>query len=61
MEQEIFTFHILKRMIDTEEISSDKLNIKNLVDYSISKFYTTDITQTHLNLRVENPKSIQIH
>ena len=43
MEQEIFTFHILKRMIDTEEISSDKLNIKNLVDYSISKFYTTDI------------------
>ena len=56
MEQEIFTFHILKRMIDTEEISSDKLNIKNLVDYSISKFYTTDITQTHLNLRVENPK-----
>ena len=56
MEQEIFTFHILKRMIDTEEISSDKLNIKNLVDYSISKFYTTDIMQTHLNLRVENPK-----
>lgn len=55
-EQEIFTFHILKRIDDKEEISSDKLNIMNLVKYSPNVFYTTDMMQIELKLKVENPK-----
>ena len=54
--QEIFTFHILKRIDDKEEISSDKLNIMNLVKYSPNVFYTTDMMQIELKLKVENPK-----